>query len=294
MYCGYVAIIGRPNVGKSTLLNQLIGQKISITSRKPQTTRHRLLGIKTDKNIQTIYVDTPGLHQGGKRAINRYMNRAARYAMSDVDIIVCLLDALNWTDEDEWILKLLSTVERPVIIAINKVDTIQTKQTLLPHIEKLSEKLKNAEILPISAKLGDNLDRLEKIITEHLPENPHFFQDTEITDKNERFIVAEFLREKIFRLTGQELPYATSVQIEEFKEKPNITHISALIIVEREGQKKIILGKKGEKIKTIGRLARLDMEKFLGKKVFLQTWIKVRRDWSDDENALRSLGYTDS
>lgn len=292
-YCGYIALIGRPNVGKSTLLNRLIGQKISITSRKPQTTRHRLLGIKTIDDKQFVYVDTPGLHSDTKRHLNQMMNRAASYAISDVDVIIFLVDSQRWTEDDDFVLKRIKNSSHPIILAINKVDTVKDKQALLPVIEKLKEKANFAAIFPISAKLGTNVDELEKEIAQYLPQNPFFFLPDQITDREERFIISEIIREKLFRATGQELPYSATVVIEQFKLIKGIYHIAALIFVEREGQKIIVIGKKGEKLKEIGRLARLDIEKLLEHKVFLQLWIKVKSGWADDAAALRELGYGD-
>lgn len=290
-YCGYIALIGRPNVGKSTLLNSIIGTKISITSRKPQTTRHRLLGIKTIDDKQFVYVDTPGLHSEAKRHLNRMMNRAANLAISDVDVIVYLIDSMRWTDEDEFVLDKIKNSTCPVILAINKVDQIKDKEDLLPVIEKLKEKANFAAIIPMSAKLGTNVDQLEAELTQYLPENPHFFLPDQVTDREERFILSEIIREKIFRATGQELPYAVAVVIEQFKLEKDLYRIAGLIYVEREGQKKIIIGKKGEKLKEIGTSARLDMEKLLGHKVFLQLWIKIKSGWADDTAVLRQLGY---
>jgi len=293
-FCGYIALIGRPNVGKSTLLNRIIGQKLSITSRKPQTTRHRLLGIKTQGDYQFVYVDTPGLHlPEQKKALNIAMNRAASFAIKDVDVIIFLVDALKWTEEDQFVVDKLSTVTLPIIIAINKVDEIKDKQKLLPIIEKLNTRLNPKLIIPISAQEGDNISELEQEIKNLLPASPHFFPSDDITDKNQRFLVAELIREKLFRMTGEELPYSSAIQIEEFKDKGHIILISALILVEREGQKRIIIGKQGSKLKQIGKAARIDIESLLGKKVFLQLWIKVKSGWSDDERAIKSLGYSD-
>jgi len=291
--CGYVAIVGRPNVGKSTLLNHMLGQKISITSRKPQTTRNNVLGIKTEGDTQIIFVDTPGLHLGQEKAINRYMNRSASTAMKDVDLIIFVVDRLIWTEEDEAVARQLDHVNSPIILAVNKVDQIDDKETLLPHLQQLSEKLSALEIIPLSALRNINLDRLEKIIVDQLPEAVHLFPEDQITDKSSRFMAAEIVREKITRQLGDELPYEMAVEIEEFKYEGQLLNISALILVEKSGQKKILIGDKGERIKLIGTQARIDMEKLFESKIMLKLWVKIKSGWSDDERALRSLGYGD-
>ncbi|MBU3069919.1 GTPase Era [Aestuariicella sp. G3-2] len=291
--CGYVAIVGRPNVGKSTLLNHILEQKISITSRKPQTTRHNVLGIKTEGSVQAIYVDTPGLHLQHAKAINRYMNKAATTALRDVDVVVFLVDRLAWTDEDDMVVKRLQNLDCPIILAINKVDQLEDKGVLLPHLEQLSEKLKVDEIVPISALRGINLDALQEQVEKRLPEGMHFFPEDQITDRSSRFLAAEIIREKITRQLGDELPYQMTVEIEEFSHDGSIIHIGALILVERDGQKRILIGDKGAKIKQIGQQARIDMEALFDCKVMLKTWVKVKSGWSDDERALRSLGYDD-
>lgn len=291
--CGYVAIVGRPNVGKSTLLNHILGQKISITSRKPQTTRNAVVGIKTEGDVQIIFVDTPGMHLGQQKAINRYMNRAATTAMKDVDVVVFVVDRFIWTEEDEAVAEKLQHINSPVILAVNKVDQIEDKETLLPHLQQLAEKLNVAEIVPISALRNNNLDRLEQLITERLPEGIHMYPEDQITDRSSRFMAAEIVREKITRQLGDELPYEMAVEIEEFKQEGNLLNISALILVERDGQKKILIGDKGARIKLIGTEARIDMEKLFEMKIMLKLWVKVKSGWSDDERALRSLGYND-
>ncbi len=291
--CGYVAIVGRPNVGKSTLLNHMLGQKISITSRKPQTTRNAVVGIKTEGDVQIIFVDTPGLHLGQQKAINRYMNRAATTAMKDVDVVVFVVDRFIWTEEDEAVAEKLQNINSPVLLAVNKVDQIEDKETLLPHLQQLAEKLKVAEIVPISALRNNNLERLEQLIIERLPEGIHMYPEDQITDRSSRFMAAEIVREKITRQLGDELPYEMAVEIEEFKQEGNLLNISALILVERDGQKKILIGDKGARIKLIGTEARIDMEKLFEMKIMLKLWVKVKSGWSDDERALRSLGYND-
>ncbi|MCV6615974.1 MAG: GTPase Era [Cellvibrionaceae bacterium] len=291
--CGYIAIVGRPNVGKSTLLNHILQQKISITSRKPQTTRHNVLGIKTEGPSQFIYVDTPGLHLQHNRAINRYMNRAATTAIRDVDLVVFLVDRLAWTDEDEMVVKRLQNLDCPIILAVNKVDMLEDKETLLPHLQNLTEKLQLEEVVPISALRGHNLEALESEIEKRLPEGTHFFPEDQITDRSSRFMAAEIVREKITRQLGDELPYQMTVEIEEFNAEGHILHIGALILVERDGQKRILIGDKGSRIKSIGAQAREDMERLFDCQVMLRLWVKVKSGWSDDERALRSLGYDD-
>lgn len=289
--CGYIAIIGRPNVGKSTLLNRILGLKLSITSRKPQTTRHQILGVKTLENAQYVYVDTPGIHSGGKKAINRYMNKAASSVIHDVDVLLFLVQALKWTDEDQMVLDKLKDVTAPIVLVINKVDTVEEKEKLLPFIQQISQKYTFNNVIPLSAKKGENVASLEQTIGELLPENPPLFQEDEYTDRSVRFLVAELIREKLVRELGKELPYETTVEIEQFKEDEKLVTIHAVILVEKKGQKAIIIGNQGSRLKSIGTKARLDMEKLLDKKVFLQLWVKVKAGWSDSESALRSLGY---
>jgi GTP-binding protein Era len=291
--CGYVAIVGRPNVGKSTLLNHILGQKLAITSRKPQTTRHNMLGIKTEGEVQAVYVDTPGLHKHNDKALNRYMNRSASTALKDVDVVVFVVDRTRWTDEDQMVLEKVQHVQCPILLAVNKADRLEDKSELLPHLEWLASQLPQAEVVPISALHGQNLDTLERLVAEHLPESEHFYPEDQITDRSSRFLAAELIREKIMRQLGAELPYQITVEIEEFKQEGRVLHIHGLILVERDGQKKIIIGDKGERIKRIGQDARKDMETMFDSKVMLNLWVKVKGGWSDDERALRSLGYTD-
>ncbi|QQD19218.1 GTPase Era [Spongiibacter nanhainus] len=292
--CGFIAIVGRPNVGKSTLLNHILGQKLSITSRKPQTTRHQVLGIKTEGNCQAIYVDTPGLHRRNEKAINRYMNRTANSALKDVDLVLFVVDRDQWTDEDDIVLQRIQQVDCPVILVINKVDRLADKKALLPLIGQLGEKHDFAEIVPVSALRGHNRDDLEALIERYLPESVHFYPEDQITDRSERFLAAELVREKVMRQLGEEVPYEVTVEIEEFKTSPKLTEISALILVERAGQKKIIIGEGGSRMRQIGAEARRDMEKLFDSKVMLRLWVKVKSGWSDDERALRSLGYNDN
>lgn len=290
--CGYVAIIGRPNVGKSTLLNHILGVKLSITSRKPQTTRHQILGIKTSDDSQAIYVDTPGIHSGGKKAINRYMNRAASSVIYDVDVLLFVVQALVWTEEDQMVLDKLKGIEAPVILVVNKVDIAKDKEALLPFLQDLNDKFNFKYVIPVSATKGDNVSQLEQMIAELLPVNPPFYGEEDFTDRSSRFLVAELIREKLVRELGDELPYQSTVEIESYKEEEKIIRIHAAILVETKGQKAIIIGSKGGRLKSIGTKARKEMEKLLGQKVFLQLWVKVKAGWSDDEAALRSLGYS--
>ncbi|AKO45730.1 GTPase Era [[Haemophilus] ducreyi] len=293
-YCGFIAIVGRPNVGKSTLLNKILGQKISITSRKAQTTRHRIVGIHTEEQYQAIYVDTPGIHIEEKRAINRLMNRAASSAIGDVDLIIFVVEGTKWTDDDEMVLNKLRTAKAPVVLAINKVDNIKEKDELLLHITALSQKFDFAEILPISAQRGKNVHILQKIVRKSLREGVHHLPEEYVTDRSQRFMASEIIREKLMRFTGEELPYSVTVEIEQFKLNERGTYeINGLILVEREGQKKMVIGAKGQKIKTIGIEARADMERLFDNKVHLELWVKVKAGWADDERALRSLGYMD-
>jgi GTPase len=289
--CGYIAIIGRPNMGKSTLLNHILGLKLSITSRKPQTTRHQILGIKNVENGQYIFVDTPGIHSGGNRAINRYMNRAASSVIHDVDVVLFMVQALKWTDEDQLVLKKIEQVDVPVVLLVNKVDKISDKDQLLPFISEISQKYNFAKVMPISATQGANVQQLEDYLLTQLPEAPAFFQNDEFTDRSVRFLTAEIIREKLVRELGNELPYQTTVEIEHYKDEEKITRIHALILVETKGQKIIVIGDKGARLKNIGTKARKDIEALIDRKVFLQLWVKVKSGWSDSEASLRSLGY---
>ena len=293
-YCGFIAIVGRPNVGKSTLLNKILGQKISITSRKAQTTRHRIVGIKTEGICQEIYVDTRGLHIEEKRAINRLMNRAASSAIGDVDLIIFVVDGTHWNADDEMVLNKLRNAKAPVVLAINKVDNVKNKDDLLPFITELGSKFDFAHIVPISAQRGNNVHQLEKIVRQSLRKGVHHFPEDYVTDRSQRFMASEIIREKLMRFTGEELPYSVTVEIEQFKVNERGTYeINGLILVEREGQKKMVIGAQGQKIKTIGMEARADMERLFDNKVHLELWVKVKSGWADDERALRSLGYMD-
>ena len=290
--CGYIAIVGRPNVGKSTLLNHLLGFKLSITSRKPQTTRHQILGVKTTDQAQYIYVDTPGIHAGNKKAINRYMNRAASSVIHDVDVVLFVVQALTWNEEDQLVLDRLKEVDTPVILVVNKIDQLASRDDLLPELQSLSERYPFKAILPLSALKGDNLETLEQELLAYLPVNAAYFSEDEYTDRSVRFLVTEIIREKLVRELGMELPYQTTVQIESYKDREKLTEIHAVILVETKGQKAIIIGSKGAKLKSIGTRARVDIEELIGRKVFLQLFVKVKSGWSDDEAGLKSLGYT--
>lgn len=294
IHCGYVTLIGRPNVGKSTLLNQLLGQKISITSNKPQTTRHRLLGIKTINNHQIIYVDTPGIHLRQSHAMNRYLNQTATSSMEGVDLVVWLVEALRWTEEDDFVFQSVIKTPLPTILAINKVDKVKDKTTLLPYLQQVSTKHVFADIIPLSARQGDNLAALETKIIELLPLNSPLFPTSQITDRSERFLVSEIVREKLTRRLDAELPYRLTVQIEHFSSEAHLTHISAVIWVETEGQKAIVIGKKGQVLKKIGEIARQEIEILLENKVFLQLWVKVKTGWSNNEQLLQQLGYSET
>ncbi|WP_334324300.1 GTPase Era [Gilliamella apicola] len=294
-HCGFVAIVGRPNVGKSTLLNQLLGQKVSITSRKAQTTRHRIVGIDTQDNDQVIYIDTPGLHIEEKRAINRLMNRAASSSIGDVELVIFVVEGTHWNDDDEMVANKLKDCKCPVLLVINKIDNVIDKTQLLPHIQEISQKVNFLDVVPISAEKGDGVDIIRKIVKKHLPEGEHHFPEDYITDRSQRFMASEIIREKLMRFLGDELPYSVTVEIEQFKvdERNGMYRINGLILVERDSQKKMVIGNKGEKIKKIGIEARKDMQSFFDNKVHLELWVKVKAGWADDERALRSLGYSD-
>ncbi|MBU1435943.1 MAG: GTPase Era [Gammaproteobacteria bacterium] len=290
-FAGLVAIVGRPNVGKSTLLNQLIGQKVSITSKKPQTTRHRIVGIDTVGQYQTVYVDTPGLHTEEKRAINRLMNKAAASSILDVELVIFVVEGTRWVEDDQMVLNRLIAAKKPVILVVNKVDLYKDKEELLPHLQWLGSQLTFLQIIPLSAEKGTNVPALREIVHQQLPPCEFFFPEDYITDRSQRFMASEIVREKLMRFLGDELPYAVTVEIERFKWEEKHYHIAALILVERDTQKRMVIGKAGERIKTIATEARKDMEDLFEQPVFLQMWVKVKSGWADDERALRSLGY---
>jgi GTPase len=290
-HTGQVAIIGRPNVGKSTLINALVGYKVSIVSPKAQTTRHRILGISTRPEGQIVYVDTPGLHDDGKRAINRYMNRAARGALVDVQIVALVIEAGQWRDEDERAYAAARDSGLPCVLIINKVDRIKDKAELLPYIGKVTAERGFAAVFPVSAEKGVGLQDLERGLLMMLPEGEAQHEEDEVTDRTERFLVNELIREQLMRQLGDELPYSGTVAIEQWEDDGRMLRIAATIWVEREGQKAIVIGAGGARIKSIGTSARLAIEAQLERKVFLQLWCKVRDDWSDDEASLRRFGY---
>ncbi|MDM8548212.1 GTPase Era [Candidatus Venteria ishoeyi] len=296
-HTGYVAIAGRPNVGKSTLLNQLIGQKISITSRKPQTTRHSLMGIKTlNKDAdsqQIIYVDTPGLQAQTQTAINRYMNRSASSALTNVDLVLFVVEADIWQEQDDYVLNQLIASKSPVLLVINKMDRLERSEQLLPYIEQLQSKYDFIDICPVSATKRKNLDTLENLILAQLPEADPIFDEDQVTDRSSRFMAAEIVREKLMRRLGAEVPYQLSVEVEHFEQDDKMLKISAIIWVERQGQKAIVIGKQGAILKSVGSDARKDMELLFEQKVFLKLWVKVKTGWSDDERALRQFGYSE-
>ena len=293
-YCSFVAIVGRPNVGKSTLLNKILGQKISITSRKPQTTRHRIVGIDTEGAWQTVYVDTPGLHQEEKRAINRLMNRAAESSLGDVEMVFFVVDCERWTPDDEMVLEKVKRAGLPTVLVVNKIDRLEDRKMVLPLLQELAGRMNFKDVIPVSAKQNINVDTLKQIARESLPKGEFCFPEDYVTDRSSRFMASEIIREKLMRFMGEELPYSTTVEIERYQIQDNGTvHINALILVERDGQKKMVIGAKGEKLKTIGTEARRDLERLLESKVFLELWVKVKSGWADDERALRSLGYSD-
>ncbi len=290
-HCGFIAIVGQPNVGKSTLLNALVGKKLSITSNKPQTTRHQILGVKTLDSVQMIFVDTPGLHQQESRTLNRLMNQAARSSLEEVDLVLFVITALHWNDQDESVLQLLIQEKSNVILVINKVDMVRDRSRLLPFMDRLSQRHSFEHIIPISAKNGIQLSELQKLIIHYLPESPHFYEADQITDRSDSFIASEMVREKLTRHLGQELPYALTVAIEAIEQHEGILKIAAVIWVEKEGQKAIVIGKGGETLKRVGEEARLDMERYFEQKVFLKLWVKVKSNWADNEQLLNHLGY---
>jgi len=287
--CGAIALIGRPNVGKSTLLNALLGQRLSITSRKPQTTRHCLRGVLTTKTAQFIFVDTPGLQSRHRGALNRVMNRAVRGTLESVDVSALVVEATRFGAEDRALLK-LARAGTPLVLVVNKID-LSDPEGLLPFLKKAESEAEFSEIVPVSARRRKGLDELLHVIERHLPEQPAIYPEHDFTDRNERFLAAELIREKLFRSLGEELPYSSGVEIEKFEEQGSLRRIHALIVVEKEGHKAIIIGTRGEKLKEIATAARLDMEKLFGGKVYLEVWVRVRSGWTDDEASVRRMGY---
>ncbi len=291
-HCGFVALVGRPNTGKSTLFNALVGEKISITSNKPQTTRHQILGIFSSLNSQAVFVDTPGLHTHAGKAINRYMNKTASSVIRDVDLVLFLLEAGKWTAEDALVHALLQGNER-VVVVVNKIDKV-AKQSLLPYLAQLQRQTGFDRLVPVSAKTGDNLDQLRKLILQALPESPFMFPPDQLTDKSLRFIATELVREKLITLLQKELPYALALEIEQFEESEKLVRIHMVVWVERESQKNIVIGSKGMTLKKAGKRARPELEKLFGKKVFLGLWVKTKPGWANNEQLLHLLGYKET
>jgi len=289
--CGFAAIVGRPNVGKSTLLNALLGRKVSIVSPKPQTTRHRILGILTRPTEQIIFVDTPGIHSGARRAMNRHMNRAALASLQDADVNLFVVESLSWNEEDQRVLDTLKQQQRPIILVLSKVDKVSPRERLLPFIEELSRRADFVEIVPLSALKHSNLEQLPTIIARHLPLSPPHFPADQITDRSPEFQAAEIVREKLTLRLRQELPYGLTVVLEQFKEEDGRLLVNAVIWVERTGQKAIVIGQGGEQLKEVGRSARIEMSNLFGRPVHLELWVKVKENWSDNEMALKQLGY---
>jgi GTPase len=289
--CGLVALVGRPNVGKSTLMNALVGEKVSIVTPKPQTTRHRIVGLLTEGDMQIGFVDTPGIHAGGKRALNRIMNKTAVASLEGVDLCLFLVEAGRWTEEDELVLQRAKAARVPLALVVNKVDRVKPREKVLPYLKQLSAMHDFAFIVPVSASRRENLDGLLSEIRSRLPQAPFLYDAEQLTDRSQRFLVAEMVREKLMLMLQQELPYSLAVEIEQYKEDKGVQHISAVIWVEREGHKAIVIGSKGAILKRVGTQVRGELEKRLEQKVFLQLWVKVKAGWADDERALRSLGY---
>ncbi len=289
--CGFVAVVGRPNVGKSTLINAILGSKVSIVTPKPQTTRHRILAVYTRNDSQIIFVDTPGLHRGAAKTINRMMNRTAASALADADLILFVSEANRWTTEDQDVLDRLKESPVPAIALLNKIDKVHPKEELLSVLSAMSERHTFDEVLPISAKLHDNLDRLVELIPAYLPESPALYPEEMITDRSESFQIAELIREKLTLLLRQEVPYGLTVEIEQIKKEPEGIGINAIIWVERDSQKGIVVGKGGNVLKKVGRSARLELKERLGMPVHLELWVKVKDNWADSERELLRLGY---
>lgn len=288
---GLVALVGRPNVGKSTLLNRLVGQKVSIVTPRPQTTRHRVTGILTDPRGQVVFTDTPGLHEGGKRGINRYMNRAAKSAFTDADLVVAVVEALRLTDEDEAVFARAVAADRPVAVAINMIDKVGDRSVLLPYIARIAEHGAFEFIMPVSAATGESCDALAEELFARLPMGPALYPDDQVTDRSERFLAGEIVREKLMTWLRDEVPYGITVEVESFDERDRLTSIGAVIWVDRDAHKGIVIGKGGTMLRTIGTAARRDLERMLGRQVHLQLWVKVREGWADDERALHRFGY---
>jgi GTP-binding protein Era len=291
--CGYVALVGRPNVGKSTLVNRILGQKLSIVTAKPQTTRQRIAGIKTTGKGQVIYVDTPGIHRAASSALNRYMNRIARATFHEVDIVLFLVEANRWNKQDEHVARALKSVDSPVLLVVNKIDQVSDKSSLLSFLSDEARTGRFSAVFLISARSGDGVETLEQDVLDRLPFSRPFYGEDEWTDRSERFLAAELIREQLMLRLHQELPYALTVEIEEFRREKGILRIGAIVWVERKGQKQIVIGKGGDVLKFVGSRSREALEELFGEKVFVRLWVKVSRDWTDNERALRQFGYDD-
>jgi GTP-binding protein Era len=287
---GFIALIGRPNVGKSTLLNRFVEQKVSIVSRKPQTTRQRVLGIKTTADSQLVFIDTPGLHGGQRKAINRQMNRAAAGAALDADLVLWVVEAPRWQDADEFVMRRLANSPHPVGVVVNKIDRVKPRDRLLPYLQEVAAKREFAFVIPVSAVTGENVGRLETLVTKHLPTSTPLYPEDQVTDLPQRLWAAEIIREKLLEVLREELPHAVAVEVERWQEEGHLLKLSAVIWVERDSQKSIVIGATGRVLKTVGQRARIDLERELERKVFLEMWVKVKNNWTDDTGKLRELG----
>ena len=292
-HCGYVAVIGKPNVGKSTLINQIVGEKVSIVTSKPQTTRHQILAIHTSAKGQILFIDTPGMHVGHKKALNKYMNKTAAAAVLDVDLILFLVESLKWSPDDEQAFKSLKHTKTPVILVINKADLIKKKEKLLPFANKIFQNFDFKEIFYISASKGKGVSDLEDKIYQMLPETANYYSDEQLTDKSTKYLVSELIREQLMLRLHQELPYSLTVEVESYKDKGSIIHIHALIWVERDMQKNMVIGKRGDTLKQVGIQARKEIQDLVSKKVHLKMWVKVKSSWADNDRLLQQLGYKD-
>lgn len=289
--CGYVGVCGRPNVGKSSLMNRLVGQKLSITARKPHTTRWHVLGVHTTQEYQVLYKDMPGLQRRGDSAMNRFLHRETADALLSVDVVLLVVEALQWQEADDYVLDNLQENTRPVVCAVNKIDCLADRRQLLPFLEQLDGKHTFEAIVPVSARRGEQLAGLERLLVQYLPEQPALFPEDQLSDRNERFFIAELLREQLIRHLGEEVPYRLTVTIERMHMEAGMAHIHALVWVESDSQKAIVIGRDGARLKRIATAARQSMERFLDTRVNLKTWVKVRKDWTDDQHSLREFGY---
>ncbi len=291
MRCGYVALVGRPNVGKSTLLNRVLGTKVSIVTAKPQTTRQQVAGIKTSPEGQVIYLDTPGIHEAASRALNRHMNRIAHAALREVDLVLFLIEADRWSKQDEYVAKALAKVDVPVVLVVNKIDLVPDKTRLIRFLQEKVDVSRFEKVLLVSAKSGNGVADIEKAVMHYLPFSRPFYDSEQYTDRSERFLAGELIREQLMLRLHQELPYSLAVEIEEFKRSEGLLHLGAIVWVERQGQKQIVIGKGGQVLKQVGTEARKELENLFGEKVFLRLWVKVSKEWSDNERAMRQLGF---